>query len=73
MFRGPTGSSTEGPSATTRMRHARPFWHITDTFRGPRGLHRRRQWLRSHAPTARIRHTSHTFRVPIASSTDRPN
>ena len=36
-FRGPTGSSTEGPSGTARMRHARPFRLTPHMFRGPIG------------------------------------
>eukprot|EP00959_Pyramimonas_sp_CCMP1952_P287082 6003501-Pyramimonas_sp.AAC.1 len=31
------GSSTEGPSATARMRHPDPVWHTPHTFRGPKG------------------------------------
>ena len=36
-FRGPIGSSTEGPNATARMRPPYPFRHILHTFRGPIG------------------------------------
>ena len=36
-FRGPIGSSTEGPMAAVRMRPAHPFRHTPHTFRGPIG------------------------------------
>eukprot|EP00959_Pyramimonas_sp_CCMP1952_P187390 3918354-Pyramimonas_sp.AAC.1 len=39
-FRGPKGSSTEGPSGCARMRFHRfhpPFRHTPHTFRGPTG------------------------------------
>eukprot|EP00959_Pyramimonas_sp_CCMP1952_P296359 6199791-Pyramimonas_sp.AAC.1 len=40
MFRGLTVSSSEGPSATVRMRPAHPMWHFripSAAFRGPTG------------------------------------
>eukprot|EP00959_Pyramimonas_sp_CCMP1952_P253100 5287281-Pyramimonas_sp.AAC.1 len=35
-------------------------------------LHRRPQWLRSHAGPPQFRHTPHTFRGPIGNSTEGP-
>ena len=67
-------SSTEGPSAAARMRHAHPIRHTPHTFRGPIGSSTEGPSAAARMrPAHPIRHAPHKFRGPIGSSTEGPS
>ena len=72
-FRGPRGSSTEGPSARARMPPAHYLRHTPHTFRGPRGISTEGPSGRARMPSPHpFWPTPHTLCGPVGSSTEGP-
>ena len=72
-FRGLIGSSTEGPGGRVRMRPRHGFRYTPHVSWPHRELHRKPQWQGPHASPRQFRHTPHTVRGPIGSSTEGPS